>query len=425
MDIKGILSKDLGIKELTGPSLKEAIARHYDRLPDAEKRRINRDIAHYALKTVKAEKGKKPRADTGKQASLPETNVLAVNHAGPLDVTIEWKTAPDGKLEPVECHIHSGGDQINVSKVFSDFGENIALVALAGKEGAEITGVWERNFLNKRMIPTLVRDPEEDQQVAVYNMIDGDPLPAMFGWADELTEEIVEKINQEALKMLELMFKGRKDNIWMVLSAGGPIRYNSSLACYASLVKQVKKKYYDRVEFLIDFKYTAGPEEVMSVLDIQRDTLQDIIKPNLEEFVQILFASGLAKKGSLDEKTITEEAIKAYAVKLRSKYDLLGVLVSMDKAGLMLVTQDRIIREKGVRITQGCHTAAGDSLKAGLLYALSKGKSFEEAVHTGNLFGASTASMEGTQTVTPEKLAEIEALARAQNISPETEHLTQ
>jgi hypothetical protein len=44
-------------------------------------------------------------------------------------------------------------------------------------------------------------------------------------------------------------------------------------------------------------------------------------------------------------------------------------------------------------------------------------------VHTGNLFGASTASMEGTQTVTPQRLAEIEALARMQNVVPEIEYL--
>ena len=95
----------------------------------------------------------------------------------------------------------------------------------------------------------------------------------------------------------------------------------------------------------------------------------------------------------------------------------------MDRSGLMLVLRDRIIKEKGVKIKQACPTGAGDSLKAGFLYALSKGRSFEEAVHTGNLFGAGTASMEGTQTVTPEKLAETEALARAQNITPEIERL--
>ena len=95
----------------------------------------------------------------------------------------------------------------------------------------------------------------------------------------------------------------------------------------------------------------------------------------------------------------------------------------MDKAGLMLVMRDRIIKEKGVEIIQACHTAAGDSLKAGVIYALSSGKSFEEAVHTGNLFGASTASMEGSQAVTPERLAKIEALARMQNVVPEVEYL--
>jgi fructose-1-phosphate kinase PfkB-like protein len=423
VDIKGVLSKNLGISELTGSSLREAIVYHYDRLSDDEKRRINREIAHDVIKAVRARGGKKKYEDTGLAESLPGTNVLAINHAGPLDVTLEWKTEPNGTLKLVGYHVHSGGDQINVSKVFSDFNENIALVALAGKEGEEITDEWERNFLNKNIIPTLIRASEEDQQVAVYNIIDGDPLPAMFGWQDELSREIVERINQEALRVLEEMFKGNPDNIWIVLSAGGPVRYNKNLAYYATLVKQVKKKYGDKVELLIDFKYMSSPEEAMSVLDIHRDAPQDIIKPNLEEFIQILIWSGLAKKGSLDENTITEEAIKAYAINLRNKYNLLGVLVSMDKAGLMLVMQDKVIKEKGIKIIQACHTAAGDSLKAGVVYALAGGKSFEEAVHTGNLFGASTASMEGSQTVTPQRLAEIEALARMQNVVPEVEYL--
>ena len=429
MDIKGILSKNLGINKLTGPSLKEAIVHRYNNLPDAEKRRINREIAHYAIKVVGARGGKgmaqsaRRIVETGKPGSLQATNVLAINHACPLDVTIEWTTEPDGTLKPVGCHIDSGGDQINVSKVFSHFNENIALVALTGKEGGEITDEWERNFLNKSIIPTLIRSESEDQQVAVVHIIDGNTLPGMYGWADELSGETVENTNQEALAMLKEMFKGGSTNIWMVLSAGGPVRYNRDLAYYSSLIKLVKNKYKNKVRLLIDFKFMSSPLEAMSVLDIHRETPQDIIKPNLEEFIQILISSGLAEKDSLDANTITEGSVKAYAMKLRKKYNLLGVIVSMDKDGLVLVMQDRIIKEKGIRIIKACHTAAGDSLKAGVVYALSNGRSFEEAVHTGNLFGAGTASMEGSQTVTPRVLAEIEALALKQNVAPKVEYI--
>jgi len=424
MDIEGILKKDLGISELTGPSLREAVLHYNCRLTDGEKRRINRQIAHYAIKAAGDTGSAKERQSAGKAEDLSSANVLAINHAGPLDVTIEWETGPDGALDLAGCHVHSGGDQINVSKVFSDFNEHIALVALTGKAGGELRDEWERNFLDERIIPALIPAGEEDQEVAVYNIVNGETLPGMFGWAEELSRETVERINRETLKVLEAMFKGRKGAVWMVLSAGGPIRYNSSLAYYSSLVEEVKKKYGGRVEFLIDFKFMASPEEAMSVLNISREAPQDIIKPNLEEFIQLLTSSGLAGKGSLDEKTITEEDIKGYGVKLRNKYNLLGVLVSMDKDGVILITRDRIIRENGIKIKLACHTAAGDSLKAGVLYALSGGKSFEEAVHTGNLFGASTASMEGSRTVTPEKLAETEALAREQNVVPEVEAVT-
>jgi len=418
-DVISVLSKNLGITRLTGPSLKEAIKNRYEPLPDIEKRRINREVAHEFIKAASFSGIRKEHIDTGKSLSLAGTRVLAVNHVGLLDVTIEWKTGPDGTLNPKAFHIDAGGDQINVSKVFSHFKEDIALVALTGRKEDEVTSAWERDFLHESIIPSLIRVPGKDIQVALYNMIDGDVLPAMFGWTDELAKETVEAINREALLALEEMFKGGQDNIWVVLSAGGPVRYNRELSYYSTLVKRVKEKYGDKINLLIDFKFVSGPEEAMSVIGIQRDAPQDIIKPNVEEFIQILTSSGLAKKGSLDKNTITEDTMLTYAMKLRDKFNLLGVLVSMDRSGLMLVMQDRTIREKGIKIVPACHTAAGDSLKAGFLYALSNGKSFEEAIHTGNLFGAATASMEGSQTVTPEALAKTEALAREQNVEPE------
>ncbi len=200
MDIKGILSKNLGISRLTGSSLREAIVCYNDRLSDDKKRRINREIAHYVIKTVRAAGGKKIKENTGKPGSLPDTNVLAINHVGPLDVTIRWETRSDGTLEASGYNVDAGGDQINVSKVFSHFNKNIALVALAGKEGEDITDEWERDFLNSRIISTLIRQAG-GQQVILYNIVDGTTLPGMYGWADELSKETVEKINQEALAM--------------------------------------------------------------------------------------------------------------------------------------------------------------------------------------------------------------------------------
>lgn len=425
MAIKDVLLKNLGITKLTGSSLKEAISRRYDPSSDAEKRRINREIAHQVIKLAEPRSGaagyNKKFTAAEKTVSLENANVLGINYFGPLDVTLEWKTSFDGTLALAGYRTDSGGDQVNVSKVFSDFNENIALVAWTGKSEGEITGAWEKDFLNNRIMAALIRDTEEDERAAIYNIIDGETLPGMFGWASELSGETVENINRETLNMLEGMFKNRSGDIWMALSAGGPIRYNKDLAYYSTLIKRVKEKYKDKVKILVDFKFMAGPMETLSVLEIPRETPQDIIKPNLEEFIMILVSSGLVKAGEIDKNTISEETVKRYAVELRKKYNLLGVLVSMDRSGLILVMQDRIIKEKGIKITQACPTGAGDSLKAGFLYALSRGKSFEKAVHTGNLFGAGTASMEGTKTVTPEKLAEIEALARIQNVAPEIE----
>ncbi|MDD5440094.1 MAG: PfkB family carbohydrate kinase, partial [Candidatus Omnitrophica bacterium] len=302
------------------------------------------------------------------------------------------------------------------------FDENIALVALTGKKESETTEAWESDFFAGTIIAALIRSSTEDVPAAIYNIIDGETLPGMFGWADALSKETVEEVNREAMAMLERMGKG-PDNVWMVLSAGGPLHYDRGLDYYASLIKKVKGKYRDRVKLLIDFKFMAGPLETMSVLNVHRDTPQDIIKPNVEEFLKILVASGLAGAGILDKTSISEAYLKKYAARLRKKYNLLGVLISMDKNGLMLVMKDLVIREAGIVINQICPTGAGDSLKAGFLYALSKGKSFEAAVHTANLFGAATASMEGTKTVTPDTFARTKALAIAQGVRPEVEYL--
>ena len=113
MDIKEILSKSLGISTLTEPSLREAIVNRYNNLPDDEKRRVNREIARCVIEAVRALEGKKKYEGIGKPASLQDTNVLGINHSGPLDVTIEWKTEPTGTLKLVSCRTDSGGDQIN------------------------------------------------------------------------------------------------------------------------------------------------------------------------------------------------------------------------------------------------------------------------------------------------------------------------
>lgn len=419
MSLQNEISEIMGISEPSAASLERAVSRHQG-LPDRNKREVNRRIALAAIGSC--EYGKRQGIPKGACLRLlSSVKVLGVNHAGPLDVTLNWQSKGK-RLRLLRCNIDAGGDQINVSKVFSNFKERIALVALSGKKNGRITQVWERKFLGKMVIAGLIRCPD-DVPVQVYNILDGKTLPGMHGWQDPLKPGVIDKINSKTMEMLEGMLGGKQKNVWMLLSAGGPIRYDPASACYANLVKKVKERYGSRVNLLIDFKFMSGPEEAMSVLKIARKSPQDIIKPNLQEFIQILCASGITKPGQLKAGVIGEAEIKKQAVSLRKRYNLAGVLVSMDKSGVLLVLEDRIIREKGIKITLASPTAAGDSLKAGFVYSLSQGGSFEEAVHTGNLFGAATASMPGSRTVTPGILAGIKALARKQKVFPVVEKI--
>jgi hypothetical protein len=184
MDVENIILNELGLKKLTGPSLRKAVAGFYSALSDAEKRRINRDIALQAIKMCKVPGRDNQPVKVAKPENVSNVKVLAVNYAGPLDVTIEWKTRPDRTLGLTGCRIDPGGDQINVSKVFSHFNEKISLIALAGKEDDPVTVAWEKGFMNPNILTKLVRSGDEGTTAAIYNVIDGETLPGMFGFAE-------------------------------------------------------------------------------------------------------------------------------------------------------------------------------------------------------------------------------------------------
>jgi 1-phosphofructokinase family hexose kinase len=73
-----------------------------------------------------------------------------------------------------------------------------------------------------------------------------------------------------------------------------------------------------------------------------------------------------------------------------------NVVISLGKAGAMLVSEDKVSFAASPAIQEANPIGAGDSMVGGLVWALSQGRETADALRWGIACGAATASMQGT-----------------------------
>lgn len=420
-ELKAIIVNRLKIDgQLTKDKLQQAIEDVFKKqFSDGEKRALNREIA---LALLKGEKDSGEEIKAEPKIPLAMTRVAGASHSGPFDISIKFKTSDkNGGLEMVDWRYDTGGRQAGVSKVFRSFEEPFGIVAISGKEGGEINDKWTEGFSSEYVIPSFAA-LEDDKRVNVLFVVDGVELPLMIGWYT-IPEEVFIELNERSIEMLRDMLHGQPDKtVWFHITAGGGIRYDKNLRPYGSLAKEIKNLYQARVQLVLDFKWTSTDDEILSVLEIPRDVPQDIVTPNVKELILILEAAGLVDKGVLSEDSMTDEEITSYALMLMDRYNLLGVFATKGERGLQLVLTDRVVKEDGIKVFVENTLGAGDATKAAFTYALSLGRSWEQSVHSANLFGAATVTLEGTQVAMPFGSVEaIASLAQEQGVTPITD----
>ncbi|MFO7684413.1 MAG: 1-phosphofructokinase [Chloroflexota bacterium] len=104
----------------------------------------------------------------------------------------------------------------------------------------------------------------------------------------------------------------------------------------------------------------------------------------------------------LPVNTLAERATAAKAVQAAG---VSTVVLSLGKAGALLVADQQVWQAESPTITESNPIGAGDSMVGGLVWALSQGMPLTEAVTWGIACGAATASMPGT-AVGPKSLIE-------------------
>lgn len=103
----------------------------------------------------------------------------------------------------------------------------------------------------------------------------------------------------------------------------------------------------------------------------------------------------------LDEEK--EETIIEASKKLIN-YGIKKVLVSLGDKGAVYVTENKVLKCDGLKVTVKSTVGAGDSMVAALVYSIIKNFSDEYTLKFANASGAASVTLEGTEACTLEQV---------------------
>jgi 6-phosphofructokinase 2 len=276
------------------------------------------------------------------------------------------RLVPEQKLRCAALRIDAGGGGINVSKGIRKLGGRSAAVFPAGGANGRVL----RELLEKNGIETgVVETPGETREnfsvtesgtnLQYRFTLPGVPL------TEALADACLERI--AALKPAWLVASGS-------LPPGLPETYYEKVAAFAKRID---------ARFVLD---TSGP-----ALQAAADEGLYLLKPNLGEL------SALVGVESLEMNQVDDAALEIIR---QGKCEV--VIVSLGPQGALLVTKDGYEHIPAPVVPKQSTVGAGDSMVAGMVWALSEGKSFREMAQTGVACGSAATMNKGTELFYPE-----------------------
>lgn len=261
-----------------------------------------------------------------------------------------------------EYRTDCGGKGFNVSRMLNNLGSySIAMGFVGGFTGMQmekqLIDAGVRFDFTRIKAETRINVSIVAEKSARHIKVNGKGSP--------ITEE-------NAVAILEAVAAKAKAGDWWVL--GG------------SLPPGVKSDIYARI---IEITRGVGG---FTVLDTSGEALAlgikarpTMIKPNLEEAQQLLEDVG----GKTMSQWDLADRVLAMGIPC--------LVISMGREGALLATHDTFCLFDSPTIVEKNPTGAGDSLVAGMVYRLSEGDSFSDALKFGIACGAATASCPGTE----------------------------
>jgi 6-phosphofructokinase 2 len=305
---------------------------------------------------------------------MKQIYTLTLNPAVDKSSSID-RVIPEHKLRCEKPKYEPGGGGINVSRAIRKLGGNSVAVYPQGGP----SGQMMKNLLTQ----------EDIEQI---------PVDAV-NWTREnfiVVERQTNKQYRFGMPGLDL-----KENEWKKCMeiVSDPSRKIDYLVASGSMPDGVPVDYYARLA------RSANKNNTRFVLDTSGDALNAameegfyLLKPNINELSQLV-----GRK--LEDVHEQEEA----AMEVVNKGKIEVLIVSLGGAGAMLASREGIIHVSAPSAKKKSTVGAGDSMVAGIVLTLSRGKSLVEAIRYGVASGTAATMNSGTELC---KLEDVENLYR-------------
>ena len=299
------------------------------------------------------------------------------------------KLVPEKKLRCTSLKLEPGGGGINVARAIKKLGgEAMAIYPSGGHVGQFFDELMEAEG-----IPVTRIDAENETRENLIIHERSSNHQYRFGMpATELNENEWRQI----LKIID-----QANNIDFIV-ASGSLPAGVPQDIFARIARISRKK---NAKFIVD---TSGG----ALIDAVRETVY-LIKPNLGEL------STLAGKRYLEPNEIVGAAKQVIA---SGECEVL--VVSMGAEGAMLVTENIDKKIVAPPVHRKSTVGAGDSMLAGIVLQLSRGKNLEESVQFGVACGSAATLNEGTELCRLEDVEKLYKAITTKEIDPQRSRLS-
>lgn len=287
---------------------------------------------------------------------------LTVNPAIDKSTTVAG-IKPNSKLRCAAPIFEAGGGGINISRVINELGGTSFCMYMAGGP----TGTQMHD---------LLVDLEIAQQV----------IP-IAGWLRE-NLSVTDTTNNQQFRfgmpgplVNEYEWKNSLRQVESILAPGDFLIASGSLCPgmpkdYFAQVSKIAQK--EKAKFILD---TSGEALIQGA---QAGTY--LLKPNLGELATLC---GVKSISFLDVEEVAKEFIRNNTCEI--------LVISLGSQGAIMVTNEDVEYIAAPIVHQKSTIGAGDSMVAGMVYALAQGKPFTEVAKIGVACGTAATMTEGTQ----------------------------
>ncbi|MES1160865.1 MAG: 1-phosphofructokinase family hexose kinase [Bacteroidota bacterium] len=312
--------------------------------------------------------------------------ILTITFNPCIDVNVTVPAlAPEIKLRCSDLLLQPGGGGINVARAIRRLGGDVTAIYLAaGDSGKELTAMLEQEGVHAVVIPI---DGKVRESLNVVDKSSG--LQYRFILPGPV---VTDQVLAGLPGIIDLQGKVE----FMIVS--GSLPPGLSTGIFDELAAIAGRK---GIKLIID---TSGPALKAAVA-----AGVYMIKASIGELSSL--ASGQGGKDTIDVTSLAQRLIADGKCQV--------VVVSLGGEGALLLTDGSVKRISPPAVKTVSTTGAGDSMVAGIVWSLSKGKGLEEAIAYGCACGTASTMNPGTTLFRPEDIGKIVARVHIGRAQPE------